>query len=87
MEQSLKDILRYYAASLLFHFTLSGSLIFLGFILVMKTEWMLDVAQTIERWMGAMWIPTEHTAQVFRILGILCLASGSYLLGYTLAIH
>ncbi len=87
MEQSLKEILRYYVASLLFHFMLSGFLIAFGFILIAKTEWMLDLTQTIERWMGAMWIPTEFTAQVFRVLGILCLASGSYLLGYTIAIH
>ena len=87
MEQAFKEFLRYYVASLFFHFMLSGSLIVFGVVLLTKTEWMLDVAQTIERWMGAMWIPTEHTAQIFRILGILCLASGSYLLGYTIAIH
>lgn len=87
MEQSVKEVLRYYIASLFVHFTLSAFLIILGFILVIKTEWMLDITQTVERWMGAMWVPTEFTAQVFRVLGILCLASGSYLLGYTLAIR
>jgi NTP pyrophosphatase (non-canonical NTP hydrolase) len=55
-------------------------LIILGLLLFYKTEFMLEFTRFLERGVGAEWIPSEFTYQLYKIAGIIFIALGSWCL-------